>query len=116
MNAEALREQSRMFQSLKPKRPFLSHEKKLYIAGEQLFRCAAPHGKDKCPCWVLNEGSFSESGFEVDHILKWSKGYRHAGQLRALCFQCHGLQSRLQRIQEADARGSDENEEEMDED
>ena len=44
MNGEALRETSKIFQSLKPKRPFLSSEKKLYIAGEQLFKCAAPHG------------------------------------------------------------------------
>ena len=53
--------------------------------------------KDKCPCWLLNEGSFGEAGFEIDHELPWSKGYTHTGQLRAVCHLCHGLLSRLQR-------------------
>ena len=42
---EQLREQSRLFQKLKPTRLLLSSERKLYIAGEQLFRCNAPHPK-----------------------------------------------------------------------
>ena len=55
---EALKECSRMFMKLKPSRLPLSSEKKLLIAGEQLFRCAAPHGREKCPMWQLNDGSF----------------------------------------------------------
>ena len=59
---EALKENCRLFSKLKPSRDTirLSGERKMLIAGTQLFRCAAPHGKDKCPCWLLNEGSFGE--------------------------------------------------------
>ena len=66
---EALKENCRLFSKLKPSRDTirLSSERKMLIAGQQLFRCAAPHGRDKCPCWLLNEGSFGEAGFEIDH-------------------------------------------------
>jgi hypothetical protein len=98
---EALKENARLFNKLKPSRDTirLSSERKLLIAGQQLFRCAAPHGRDKCPCWLLNEGSFGEAGFEIDHELPWSKGYTHTGQLRAVCALCHSLLSRIQRIE-----------------
>ena len=44
---EALKENARLFQKLKPSRDTirLSGERKMLIAGQQLFRCAAPHGK-----------------------------------------------------------------------
>jgi len=111
---EALKENARLFQKLKPSRDTirLSSERKLLIAGQQLFRCAAPHGREKCPCWLLNEGSFGESGFEIDHELPWSKGYTHTGQLRAVCHLCHGLLSRLQRIEAAEKGEKGEEEEE----
>ena len=49
---EALKENARLFQKLKPGRDTirLSSERKLLIAGQQLFRCASPHGREKCPC------------------------------------------------------------------
>ena len=114
MNGEALRETSKIFQTLKPKRPFLSSEKKLYIAGEQLFKCAAPHGVEKCPMHILHGGNFNESGFEIHHEPAWSKSYRHVGQLTAICHHCHAICSRLQRITNAEAKGSDEDEDEED--
>jgi hypothetical protein len=110
MNAEALRETSKIFQSLKPKRPHLGSERKLLVAGQQFFRCAAPHGQNKCPMWILNSGSFDAAGFEVDHVTQWSTGYRHTGQLQAICHACHGLKSRLERIRAAEAK-FDEDEE-----
>ena len=109
---EALKECSRMFMKLKPPRLPLSSEKKLLIAGEQLFRCAAPHGREKCPMWQLNDGSFGPAGFEIDHITQFSKLHRHTGELRALCHMCHGLQSRLQRIDALEREGDAEEEEE----
>jgi hypothetical protein len=111
---EALKENARLFQKLKPSRDTirLSSERKMLIAGQQLFRCAAPHGREKCPCWLLNEGSFGESGFEIDHELPWSKGYTHTGQLRAVCALCHSLLSRLQRIEAAEKGEKGEEEEE----
>ena len=63
---EAQKESSRIFMKLKPTRPPISSEKKLLIAGEQHFCCAAPHGKDKCPMWLLHEGNFGIFGLEED--------------------------------------------------
>lgn len=106
----ALREQSILFKKLKPSRAPLTAERKLYIAGSQHFRCAAPHGRDKCPNWLLFEGSFNEAGFEIDHIKPYSEGYRHSGELSALCFTCHGLKSRLERMALAEKVDEDEDE------
>jgi hypothetical protein len=109
---ESLKENSRLFMKLKPSRDImrLSSERKLLVAGEQLFRCAAPHGRDVCPMWQLNGGNFGPAGFEVDHELPWSRGHVHHGQLRALCHQCHGLLSRLQRIEAVEKGDADEDE------
>ena len=60
--------------------------------------------------WALNEGSFGPAGFEIDHVLPWAKGHLHHGQLRAVCHQCHGLLSRLQRIKAAEEQGVEEEE------
>ena len=105
---ENLKEHSKLFQRLKPTRLALSSERKLYIAGSQYFKCAAPHGKEKCPCWLLHEGSFDEAGFEIDHDLPYSVGYRNAGTCSALCYSCHGLKSRLERMKAAGKEEEDE--------
>ena len=106
---EGLRDQSHLFSKIKPQRLPIFPEKKLYIAGLQHFKCAAPHGKEKCPRWLLNKGShlegcFDEAGFEIDHATPYSVSYRNT-ELQALCFACHGLKSRLERIRAAEAKG-----------
>ena len=98
MNTEALKENCKLFQKLKPQRPFISGERKLFIAGVQLFRCSAPHGKEKCPMHILNGGSFNEAGFEIDHWTRFAVGYRNVGELSAMCHSCHALKSRLERL------------------
>ena len=113
MNTEALKENCKLFQKLKPQRPYLSTDRKLFIAGQQLFRCSAPHGRDKCPMHILNGGSFNEAGFEIDHWTRYSVGYRNAGELSAMCHACHALKSRLERISLAE-EGGDNTEEEDD--
>ena len=113
MCAEQLKEQSRLFQKIKPNRLMISAERKLYIAGEALFKCAAIHGKEKCPRWLLADGSFGAEGFEIHHNgLEWSIGYQNAGQCVAVCHSCHGLASRLHRMKLAEAGGGTEQEEE----
>ena len=109
---EAMRENSRVFSKMKPSRPPLSHDAKLLIAGEQKFTCAAPHGKDKCPMWCLpgNDGSFGIFGWEVDHVIPFSKCHRNAGNLAAICHACHGLKCRYERIAALEA-GVEEQEE-----
>ena len=99
MNTEALKENCLLFRKLRPQRPFLSSERKLYIAGVQLFRCSAPHGKDKCPMHILNGGSFNEAGFEIDHWTRFTVGYRNVGELTAMCHACHALKSRLEHLE-----------------
>ena len=79
---EALKESSTLLLKSKPSRPHISAEKKLLIAGEQRFRCAGD--RTRCPCW--NEGSFDESGFEIDHSPAWCDAYRSdRAVLQALC-------------------------------
>ena len=104
---EQLREQSGLFQKLKPTRLLLSSERKLYIAGEQLFRCNAPHGRDKCPRWLLNDGQFGPEGFEIHHEVEWSVSYQNAGVTVAICHSCHGLASRLHRMKIAESTGKE---------
>lgn len=107
---EALKECSRIFMKLKPPRPPLSSERKLLIAGEQFYRCAAPHGKEKCPMWALNDGNFGPAGWEIDHVAPFAKSHRNAGNLVAICHACHGLKCRMERI-EAQEGGEEEGDE-----
>ena len=94
---EALKESSSLLLKSKPPRPHISAEKKLLIAGEQRFRCAGD--RTRCPCWILNEGSFDESGFEIDHSPAWREACRSdRSVLQALCHSCHALKTRLERI------------------
>ena len=111
MTSEQVKEQSKLFRKLKPQRLLLSTDRELYIAGEQLFKCAAPHGKQSCPRWLLNEGQFGPEGFEIHHELDWSIGYHNTGCTVAICHSCHGLASRLQQIKLAEATGEEEEEE-----
>lgn len=106
---EAMRENSRVFAKLKPSRPPLSHDAKLLIAGEQKFCCAAPHGKELCPMWRLpgNNGSFGIFGWEVDHVIPFSKSHRNAGNVVAICHACHGLKCRYERIAALEADGEE---------
>ena len=105
-------ENCKLFQKLKPHRPYLSADRKLFIAGQQLFRCSAPHGRDKCPMHILNGGSFNEAGFEIDHWTRYSVGYRNVGELSAMCHACHALKSRMERISLAEEGGDNTEEEE----
>ena len=110
---EAQKESSRIFMKLKPTRPPISSEKKLLIAGEQHFCCAAPHGKDKCPMWLLHDGNFGIFGWEVDHVTPWCKGHRNAGNLAAICHACHGLKCRLERIAALESKGEEDDDEDV---
>ena len=98
---EALKESSALLSKSKPPRPHMSSEKKLLIAGQQHFRCAGD--PKRCPCWLLNNGSFDDSGFEVDHSPPWREAYRSdRAVLQALCHSCHALKTRLERIRDQD--------------
>ena len=89
-NNESFKESTRLLLKMKPARPTISADRKMIVAGEQLFRCAGD--RIRCPQWKLHGGSFDASGYEIDHIIEFSKCYRGAGQLQALCPACHACQ------------------------
>ena len=97
-NNESLKESTRLLLRMKPTRPTISADRRMIVAGEQYFRCAGDRAR--CPQWKLHEGSFDASGYEIDHIVEYSKCYRGVGQLQALCPACHALKTRLSRAKE----------------
>ena len=106
MQTEAIKELTRMLHKSKPHpRPTLSAEKKLYVAGLARFRCADP--LNNCPLKKIGDGSFTEHGFEIDHVVPFAKSWHHSGNLRALCPYCHALVSRWQRMQDVEDQAED---------
>ena len=103
-NMEALKESSMLLLKCRPPRPHISSEKKLLVAGAQRFKCAGD--RTRCPMWRLNEGSvqqgsFDESGFEIDHTPPWRVAHRSdRSVLQALCHSCHAFKTRMERIAE----------------
>lgn len=48
-----------------------------------------------CPRWLLNNGYFDESGYEIDHIHEYSTGGSNDEvNLQALCPNCHRVKSK----------------------
>ena len=114
---EALKENARLLQKLKPSRDTLrlSGERKMLIAGQQLFRCAAPARQGQMPVlaperWKLWRSRIRDRprGSLVEGI------HAHRATQGRVCHLCHGLLSRLQRIEAAEKgeRGEEEEEEE----
>ena len=109
MQTEAIKELTRMLNRSKPHpRPTLSAEKKLYIAGLARFRCADP--LNNCPLKQIGDGTFTEHGFEIDHVVPFAKSWHHSGNLRCLCPYCHALVSRWQRMQDTEDQAEDDGE------
>jgi len=110
MNSEGLKEHCRLFRILRPPRIPISADRKLYIAGLQLFRCKAIHGKESCPRWMLPgcEGSFGPEGFEIHHELEWSVGYQNTGVCVAVCHACHALAHRHARMKAAESQDAEQ--------
>ena len=87
---DSLRESTRLLlkQTPRPNRPAISADQRMLIAGRHRFKCTNPHGD--CHLYRLPpyDGSFNESGYELDHIEAWSESFRTIGQLQPLCPQC----------------------------
>ena len=96
---ESLRESTRLLlkQNPRPNRPAISADQRMLIAGRHRFKCTNPHGD--CHLYRLPpyDGSFNESGYELDHIEAWSESFRTIGQLQPLCPQCHAKKTRIWR-------------------
>lgn len=77
---------------------------KKYIAGRQLYKCANEPGKKckgldnyNCPLWnSSNNGSFDESGYQIDHIEELViSDNNNINNLQALCKPCHAVKTAL---------------------
>ena len=77
---KSLRESTRLLLKQKPNRPAISADQRMLIAGRHRFKCANPHGD--CHLYRLPpyDGSFNESGYELDHVMSISRRlHRRAG-------------------------------------
>lgn len=87
----------------------ISEAIKKRVAGEQYYKCANMPSNDpnlnmrylenyRCPLWCnpgIYQGSFDESGYEIDHILEFSLGGSNdMKNLQALCKNCHSVKTK----------------------
>jgi hypothetical protein len=48
-----------------------------------------------CPMWIINNGLFDESGYNVDHKEEFSKTHNNEkSNLQLLCLCCHAVKTR----------------------
>ena len=96
---ESLKESTRLLQKTtpRPNRPAISGDQRMLIAGQHRFKCANPYGD--CHLYRLPpfDGSFDQSGYELDHTAEWSQCYQTVGNLKPLCPQCHARKTRIWR-------------------
>ena len=93
----------------------LSESNKKRIAGKQYYKCANKPGDNlnglegyKCPFWLSAEhnGSFDESGFDIDHIIEYSiGGATSESNLQALCIPCHAVKTKRFMAGKTDKKG-----------
>ena len=81
----------------------ISDATKRYVAGKQLYKCANKKNITliglegyKCPLWYSdNNGSFDESGYDIDHIVEYSLTKDNSvHNLQALCKICHSVKTK----------------------
>ena len=79
----------------------VSDAMKKLVAGKQKYKCAnSPDNicnkylNYECPLWT-KDGSFDESGYEIDHINELSVcGDNSENNLQALCLACHRVKTK----------------------
>ena len=83
----------------------ISESKKKRIAGKQFYKCANKPDVNilnlenyTCPLWAKQgniEGSFDESGYEIDHNIEYSVSHDNSEEnLQALCKSCHSVKTK----------------------
>lgn len=82
---------------------YISETIKKQVAGRQKYKCANNGLNEivgllgyKCPNWTgINNGSFDESGYDIDHIEEFSLTQNNEmSNLQALCKACHSVKTR----------------------
>lgn len=89
------------------KRITISNEIKQIILHRQQYRCnnkltSNQHFNNNsnisnyiCPRWIIYDGCFDESGYEIDHIKEFSiGGTNDINNLQALCPSCHSVKTK----------------------
>ncbi len=79
----------------------LTEAQKKKVAAKQEFKCAnqpskVTKGLDnyQCPMWLGKQGSFDESGYDIDHIVEVAEGGSdELDNLQALCICCHRVKT-----------------------
>jgi len=82
----------------------VSESVKKSVAGRQYYKCANKPGSNlrgltnyKCPLWksIDQQGSFDESGYEIDHIIEHVTSKNDdKSNLQALCIMCHMVKTK----------------------
>lgn len=84
----------------KTKRYHLKESTKKLVAGKQKYKCNNKSNSKiienyDCPLWSKNDGSFDESGYEIDHIVEFSISKNNdINNLQALCHSCHSVKTK----------------------
>ncbi len=90
-----------------PKTRKLTDAQKKNVAARQNFKCANRPGDTPfdyiCPFWNRGgDGSFDESGYDIDHIREWCETQDDSLEnLQALCLCCHRVKTIRTRIRKA---------------
>ena len=76
-----------------PKRKVTESVKKS-VAAKQRYKCATIPDFD-CPLWKVGDGTFDESGYEIDHVHEHSMSHDDGpANLQALCLSCHRVKTK----------------------
>lgn len=80
-------------------RKSISESVRKQVAGRQLYKCANNNmqiANYTCPLWnSKNNGSFDESGYEIDHIIEHTITKDNSvNNLQALCKSCHTVKTK----------------------
>jgi len=97
------------------KKRYVSEITKKHVVILQNFKCAnSPNsnlkniGKYKCHLYQIGDGSFNESGWEIDHIVEFSiGGSDDISNLQALCVCCHQVKTNNFTAKKTEANNSE---------
>jgi 5-methylcytosine-specific restriction endonuclease McrA len=86
---------------VKPKKKrSLTEAQKKKIVAKQGYKCANKNSTIKgldgyqCPLWKSNDGTFDESGYQIDHIIELAdNGEDTIDNCQALCLSCHRVKT-----------------------
>jgi len=102
MPNELKKQKNTFTENNKKKSRHISEGIKKQVAGKQKYKCANNGSNNVkgiegylCPYWQNGDGSFDESGYEIDHIEEFSLTQNNnINNLQALCRSCHAVKTK----------------------